>query len=186
MKQSERMRLFLQYRNHPLRKEYEEKKKQILSKHKCFQYYLITIIQVLSCVMIPGWLVVLCVLDFEFSFPIILGIINLVCAFFSLLYGGENKEWYQEQRNEKELIELKTNFKEKGCVEAEDPYTKECGEYNNYDVFVCSATQQPLTFEEKQWCQTKGNCKNCARFLRCMGFDIDDWSEEMRSEIQKW
>lgn len=181
MKQSERMRLYLEFNNHPLKTEYLSKKRGMKHRKLIDKWYIALKAVPFILILVFGYLFFSTDDWNEMCCYTIVGLINLYICFKVL-----NSDFSQHWEETEDYQKLKDEYEAKGLYEVDDPFREECGEYNDDGMFVCSATQQPLTFEEKQWCQTKGNCENCARFLRCMGFDIDDWSEEMRSEIQKW
>ena len=84
-----------------------------------------------------------------------------------------------------EFEKLQEKYKEKGLLEVEDPFSSACSEYDDMlEETVCSVTHESLSFQERVWCKTPGNCRKCARFINSMGLDVNDWSKH--NEIEKW
>ena len=189
MKQSTRIRMYKEYRNHPLRKEYEANKRKVKKHNKstfdilgiCACMIPIILFFVYGYLFFSGYKIAKA--DTEWNnavYIIILGLINVfICLkVITLLtdgtFSGNQTEEY------KKVVD---KYEQMGLIEVDDPFNAKCGEYDDDDeYFVCSANMQPLNNQERVWCSTAGNCKHCARFIRAMGFD----PEYSTYEIQKW
>lgn len=189
MKQSDRMRLYLEYYNHPLKKEYLKEKSKIKSRRLPTNSKIVIAICTIPFILIfvIGYLFFK---DVNFIYGlgsightllyIAVGIGNLVLCFYaaclSIEYG------FSKSEETDEFEKLRKKYEEKGLWEVDDPFTEKCSEFDDYmDCFVCSATREPLSNQEIRWCETPGNCRKCARFLTAMGFDVKN-----REDIEKW
>ncbi len=188
MKQSTRIRMYKEYHDHPLRKEYEANKRKVKKYKKSASDILGICVCIIPFILIFvfGYLffgnvtIVKYSILFNWFLIIALGIGNIFLCMGSLWVFMEGTFKGCET---KDFEALKEKYEQKGLTEVDDPYNAKCGEYDDYDeYFVCSANMQPLNNQERVWCSTAGNCKHCARFIRAMGFD----PELHRNEIQKW
>ncbi|MBQ3127463.1 MAG: hypothetical protein IJC13_00330 [Clostridia bacterium] len=190
MKQSTRIRMYREYCNHPLKKEYENKKSVIIKKNKSIDYYLGRGAIAFFWIMIPGFGVIFAACCSHegaiikgngladlglFLLIILLGVVNLIAALYAPFSILEKINEAQEIVNRKEIDKLKEEYAQKGLYEVHDPAKESCSEYDDdIETIVCSATREYLTLPEINWCEVKGNCIHCARFWRSMGIDDPD------------
>lgn len=191
MKQSERMRWYLAYQNHPLKNEYLKEKKKIkrrrLPKENKFIIALCTIPFIM--IFVIGYLffgVVELFSDIGWFGHVFIyfavGIGNLyLCLKILLAASDYGIGWEKTDEFEK----LQEKYKEKGLLEVEDPFSSACSEYDYMlGRTVCSVTREPLSSQEQAWCKIPRNCGKCARFIRAMGKDPQEWNEYFN--IEKW
>ncbi len=191
MKQSERMRWYLAYQNHPLKNEYLKEKKKIkrrrLPKENKFIFALCTIPFIM--IFVIGYLFFGDVRLFgsigqfgHWLIYIAVGIGNLLLCLLILYCALEyGIGWEKTDEFEK----LQEKYREKGLLEVDSPFYAKCSEYDDrLDCKVCSATHEPLSYREYIWCEKPGNCKKCAKFINYMKLDLDYWSKY--NEIEKW
>lgn len=191
MKQSERIKWYLSYNNHPLKNEYLKEKSKIKYRRiSGFQKLIIALCTIpFILIFVIGYLF------FESVYIInglgglghtllyiAAGIGNLILCLYIFFAAFEyGLGWEKTDEFEK----LQKKYREKGLLEVDDPFLSECSEYDNMlEERVCSVTREPLSNREIEWCQTRGNCRKCARFVNAMGIDVNDWSKY--HEIEKW
>lgn len=156
-----------EYQKHPLRKEYETKKEEILKKNKGLLFYLGWIFIISAWVMIPGYLVLFVLDDMLLNMPfliIFLGIINLIIAGLSSALLPEKINKYQENRNKDEVEKLKAYYSEKGLFEYAEKDLFRHGCYI-YDGGYCGITGERLYGDKKNFCATAENCIKCKIFM---------------------
>ena len=191
MKQSERMRWYLAYQNHPLKKEnLQEKSKIKYRKLPAYSKFIIALCTIpFILIFVIGYLFFGDVYLFDsiggfghLFIYIAVGIGNLfLCLYIFLAALEYGIGWKKTDEFEK----LQEKYKEKGLLEVEDPFRSVCSEYDDMlEETVCSVTHESLSFPERVWCKTPGNCRKCARFINSMGYDVNDWSKH--NEIEKW
>ena len=200
MDQSDRIRGYKNYMYHPLRFEYEKKKRNIISKRT--QRFLD------SATSIPQYLAIIYGLVFVFSIPlgllgdeigwgafgfvgafmayaffgsIPLGIINLIFIIFEIPFGDDLVRKIIIKKHGKQLQQLREEYMHKGLYEytLDDIYSEHCGEYNDYDILVCSVTKQPLALKELNICNY--NCKNCEKLKNALSIDLNIVRENERN-----
>lgn len=191
MKQSERMKWYLSYQNHPLKKEYLKEKSKIKSRRLPTENKFIVALCTIPFILIfvIGYLFFGEVHLFSniggFGHGLIyiaVGIGNIfLCLFIFYCAMQYGIGWKKTDEFEK----LQEKYKEMGLLEVDSPFYAKCSEYDDHmDCKVCSATHAPLNYQEYIWCEIPGNCRKCARFINSMGLDLDYWSEN--HEIEKW
>lgn len=175
MKNSEKIRLYLQNKENPLKDEFENECKalshqsdNIIDKFNTFSFSSIAIVIVIFVISffidflnsaLVFWLAILWVM--------VLGVLFLILCSIT---GSTNKK-----ENEIEIEKLKEKYAKKGYIHHNMDTlfcrSGKCGEYkyDGYDErFVCSLDFTPLSYEKKQWCQTPGNCINCEKLKRTL------------------
>lgn len=175
MKQSERIQCVKNYYKHPLRKQYEEEKKHITEKPFYYHLYnlFVVVTVVISAVLFfyygyvfnndawgTGW--------GQFFGVIILGLINIICGFLWIILSIDLRAKILDNYNFKTYKKLKEKYKEKGLIvmEEEELYEHECCEYDDWkETYVCSATKQPLSYRDLNFCKQAGNCRYCRLFV---------------------
>ncbi|MDE5985099.1 MAG: hypothetical protein K2H13_07595 [Eubacterium sp.] len=174
MKQSDRIRYCREYHNHPLRKEYELKKTQILEQNNiCDKLFGVTLVLrfVYLGVFVIGVILGLCgmsgVIVIITYGAVGLGIINLIVSW--ILLGLESLlKKSNEKKYKKELQQLENEYFQKGLYEITESqlFNHECCEYDDYrEMYVCCATKQPLSYRDISFCKQPGNCKYCKAFV---------------------
>lgn len=173
MKQSERIRMFKNYCNHPLQEEYEKKRKKIC-KNKPKSTRLIYAGLIFSIVMFFVYDFIVCNIDTNVVastvIVILLGIVNLILGFLLLYFSLSKAVELNEKYSKKELDALNKEYQEKGLIfiTENDLYNSPCGEYDSYDDKVCSVTKQRLSSRDYDWCHHSGNCRHCRTFMSCV------------------
>lgn len=169
MKQSERIKLYTDYCRHPLREEYEDKKKRILSGVLPGRFY--SGAAVFCIVMLLIYLAVVIIALFAQSsqyiviFSAVLGVITLIM----LSAAAAILNFYRKKpggRNEK-LNKLKSEYTAKGLHEfpENELFKHECCEYDDCQkAYVCCVTKETLNFEKEKFCKKPGNCRGCETF----------------------
>lgn len=174
MNQSDRIKYCKEYYNHPLRKEYECKKEKIiknyLKKHKplyivffrgmIFVWLILFAGSVLLSGMNINSMFVIC--SYISCASLVLGLVNLVLAIYTSTAYNPDLEKIEP------LNTLKTEYAQKGLYEMTEYqlYMNECCDYDDVnEIFVCSATKQPLSYDEIKFCQRPGNCRYCRAFV---------------------
>lgn len=176
-----------EYRNHPLRKEYEAKKAEIIKKNKSVLYYILRVFSILSYIMIPGYFILFLFDDIILDRPglvILLGIINLIIAFFSfgkLDCDGKLKSM-QESINKEELNKLKTEYDKKGLYEmTEEDLVYRCLDENYDGDPICGVTGAYIGYSRKYYfCKEPRNCLKCKTFMKA--YLGNDWDGEYEME----
>ncbi len=186
MKQSERMRKYREYHEHPLREEYEKKCKGLVGERtplgKVLKICSIICIVIFIVCGILFFIDVSEIMYVDTVCVFFVGIINIPIGIIFFCASDSNSKFVRQEHPDFKKIEKE--YADKGLIKVDDPFRERCGEYNRYDVFVCSATQEPLSRQEEIWCQYSGNCSKCAKFYRAMGLDPNrDW---LRDKIEKW
>lgn len=180
MKQSERMRMYRSYYENPLRKQYEAEKRELRSASPLlvFCYFVLVILFILSFVY--GYLFLG---DNEifgaetFLVALVFGIVNLLLACVIVLaLVNDNKE------KQFECSKLREKYEEQGLYEVENPCREPCGERDYDGDWVCSVTGNLLSWQEFAWCQVKGNCMHCSKFVTAFfGADaLENWNYEIQ------
>lgn len=192
MKQSERIRHYLDFQQNPLKNEYLGKKSSIKGTSLTLLEKVIVAVSFIPIILffVIGYLFFKPVYIFsddiiENSVALIIcGIINAIICLYALWYGII--EMIQGADETDEYKKLRDEYSAKGLVEVDDPFKAKCSEYDDYmECTVCSATREPLNYRECKWCEVPGNCSKCARFLRAMGKDPQQWNEYFHN-IEKW
>lgn len=187
-RQLDRIWMAKEYHNHPLRKEYEAKKAEITKKNKSILYYLLRVFSILSYIMIPGYFILFLFNDIILDRPglvILLGIINLIVAFFSFVEldcNGKLKSM-QESRNKDELNKLKNEYDKKGLYEftEKDLLNSVCVDKDYDGDPICGITGAYIGYGQKyRFCKVSGNCQKCKTFMKA--YLGNDWDGEYEME----
>lgn len=193
MKQSDRMRWYQEYQNHPFKNEYLKEKSKIKSRRlPAYDRFIIALCTIpFILIFVIGYLFFKDVYFIDglgsighTLLYIAVGIGNIVLCLYILSQALEyGIGWEKTDEFEK----LQDKYKEKGLLEVDDPFKAECSEYDDIsECTVCSATREPLlSIQEIRWCKTSGNCKKCAKFISAMGYDPKRWDEQFHC-IEKW
>ena len=180
--QSTRLRMVKEYYSHPLRKEYENEKDKLHSKNpKRFIAYFIMAFPVVAFF---GFGIEFLIVSWDGWMPgwhFLLAVINLLTGIFVIEFGAKlNTELKNDNTD---IQELKQKYLDKGLYEVTEAelLSSKCGEYDSYyDDLVCSATREPLSYIDYNWCQTAGNCKYCRKFVQAYVGDTEHWSCEFK------
>ena len=186
-RQLDRIQKAKEYRNHPLRKEYEAKKAEITNKNKGILYYLLRVPSILSYIMIPGYFILFLFDDIILDRPglvILLGIINLIVAFFSFVEldcNGKLKSM-QESRNKDELNKLKNEYEKKGLYEmTEEDLVSRCLDENYDGDPICGVTGAYIGYGQKYYfCKEPRKCLKCKTFMKA--YLGENWDGEYEME----
>lgn len=180
MRQSERMRLRKAYLEHPLRVSYEGERRVLLTSSPILRFYYCVLAVQFILLFVYGNLLFRknSILEAETLVVILVfSIVNLLlmCAIVSALI-TDRKE---KIRN---CSMLKEKYEKLGLIEVSDPCWESCGERNNDWDYVCSVTGELLSCREFDWCQVKGNCKHCSKFVTAyLGEDaLEYWNYEIQ------
>lgn len=192
MKQSERIRHYLDFQQNPLKNEYLGKKSLIKKTSLDPLEKFIVAVSFIPVVLffVIGYLFFKPVHIFSndgWSNSVMLifwGVINIIVCLYAFAHGV--LEIIEGAGETDEYKKLRDEYSAKGLVEVDDPFKAKCSEYDDYmECTVCSATREPLNYREYKWCEVPGNCSKCARFLRAMGKDPQQWNEYFHN-IEKW
>lgn len=181
MNQSDRIRYYKAYVAHPLKKEYEEKRKKIC-KNKPVWYHLINLGYVFFFVMFIayGWMFftnkTIKLIDFfsnflfgfgDLFFLLGIGIANIFLGICYMIYSFDWKEELIENHNKKELNSLDEEYRDKGIfrMTEKELCKSRCGELDINDFWVCSVTGECLSGREVNWCYRPGTCEHCRTFI---------------------
>lgn len=169
MNQSDRIRMYEIYYSHPLRGEYDKKRKEIC-RNKPKSVKLIYAGFTFFVVMFFVFGVIAFTIDpfddVEGEITIALAVGNLAFGFVMFLLLLKTDE-LTEEYNKKELESLDREYQVKGLVRMteQELYKSPCGELDLYDYPVCSVTKQMLSESEYVWCRQSGNCRHCRIFM---------------------
>ncbi len=187
-RQLDRIQKVKEYRNHPLRKEYEEKKATILRSGNGFLYNCLRVVSTLSYIMIVGYLVLFCLFFFEdwnIMGPVIfLGIINLIVAlilFYQLECEGKLKAM-KEDRHKEQLNKLKNEYAKKGLYEfTESELVSRCLDEDYDGDPICGVTGAYIGYGQKYYfCTGPRKCLKCKTFMKA--YLGEDWDGEYEME----
>lgn len=181
MRQSERMRLRKAYLEHPLRVSYEGERRVLLTSSPILRFYYCVLAVQFILLFVYGNLLFRknSILEAETLVVILVfSIVNLLlmCAIVPALI-TDRKEKMQN------CSLLKEKYKKLGLIEVADPCREACGEWDNdREEWICSATGEQLNYREFRWCQVKGNCKHCSKFVTAyLGEDaLEYWNYEIQ------
>lgn len=180
MKQSTRIKLVREYLSHPLKEEYEEElselhtkdsKQRIPERIMAMPWILAVVIGILFVATAP--------LGLGFVF-MGLGIANLISFPFVYAIAGKLEKKYRN--NCEGLEKLQEKYRKKGLYVASemDMLNSECGELDDNDHWVCSATGERLNYQDVDWCRHKGNCKYCRKFVNAYLGKTEYWPFEFK------
>lgn len=191
MKQSERMRLSKAYHEHPLRKQYESEKNNLsITSPMLYIYYFIIAIPIILF-FVYGYLFFADgndYIDVDALFGtgaifvvVFLGIVNvLFIGPFVFLWAVGQIDKLKEKAIP--CKDLKEKYAKLGLIEVSDPFRESCGEYDDDGDLICSVTGELLDYREFAWCEVKGNCKHCSKFVTAyLGEDaLEYWNYEIQ------
>lgn len=166
MNQSDRIRMYKDYCNHPLKKEYEEKEEKICkNKPKSVKLIYAGNLFFLIMFFVYGRLASEYIIEHPVVF--LLGVGNIISG---LLYCGFQRQWAHEltvKHKKKELDALDKEYLEKGLIKVteDELYKAPCGELDSDYGMICSVTKLRLSIADYCWCQRPGNCRRCQTFI---------------------
>ena len=191
-RQLDRIRMYNEYCNHPLRKEYEKKVEKIKNANgKNFVYYIIFIL--IFIVWIPFFAVLLgavaAIIGIEkyyftdWALTIFFGLILLIiaCALSSTL--SDVKYNVQQKNNKNELEQLKEQYSKKGLYvfTYNDLVDTVCLDENDDSEPICGVTGAYIGYGQKYYfCNKSGNCRKCKTFMTALYGN--DWDGEYEME----
>lgn len=190
LKLSEKIRLYHVYEEHPLKSQYVKEKEALTEKLK--QKYKITYNEYFYKKLIPAVLIVVYFIAFalvldlgidDFCPPIIiLGLINLGVCYRNFISSNEEEE--NPIINTKEYIEFIEKYEKLGLIETSenDIFFGDCIEEDSYGNYICGATGQPLSYEQRCRCGSITNKEECSKCVAAVyGRDmLDNWSHEFK------
>lgn len=180
MDKSKKIDLYVNYMTHPLREQYESKRKKILEKKppivkisyliQPVAFILIFVygyifFEKLESIEIGGFLIGILFLLFFIG----LGIINLIFAIAGFMILDKWRIKKCENYNKKQLKELDESYKKKGLklYTIDELYSGSCCEFLDYpyERFVCSVTKDDLSYTKVMECDKSNSCSKCEIFL---------------------
>ena len=178
MEQSRKLYYYKKYNNNPNKKKYESEKGHVLSKvHDPLKPILVFLCLLpLPLAVAIGWVAtesdsLFCLFSPNGSFfcciiTLLVGIINLIMIPCAPLLVWEKLIERERKLGKEKLEKLKTKYNIDFDLDECDVFRFGCGEIDDEGNLICSATRQPLSYNEyNNYCQTPGNCKYCARML---------------------
>lgn len=188
MTQSQRMKYYKEYRNHPLKDEYLAKKSKItgtapVNKVQSITYSLKFVYGIIFIIGFLGAIFFDYIFYYgfdeshgtdEFSLSqiimlsaFVLGLLNITLSFILAIFEDKFIKLH-EKKYSNELKKLRDEYWDKGLVEIDESelYEHECCEYDDWkETYVCSATKQPLSYRDLNFCKQAGNCRYCRLFV---------------------
>ncbi len=190
-RQLDRIRMYNEYRNHPLREEYEKDVQKIRNNNgKNFFYYMISVLMFI--VWIPFILVLLGAIaaiigiekyDFtDWALTIFFGLILLIVAAAIGTALSDVKYNIQQKNNRNDFAQLKEQYYSKGLYvfTYDDLVDTVCMDEDAYGNTVCGINGSYIGSDKKYFfCKKSGNCRKCKTFMTALYGDDYDGEYEM-------